>query len=133
MQVIFVRILTRCGVLGSKWFPATQTHVLLDPGWFVVHQKWCVNLHNMPCPLKVPFQHATVVGKITELLAEHEVSRLGIAVIEEFVVAPTRHEKFGMPYLVQRREDPSFVILHTKVFLPQPTPHVSINQNHSGY
>ena len=85
----------------------------------------------MPCPLKGPFQHGTVVGRITELLAEHEFNGSGIATIEEFVVAPTRHKGFGMPYLVWRQEDPSFIIVHTKVFLPRSTPYnyVSVNSN----
>ena len=71
----------------------------------------------MPYTLKDPFQHVTIVGRITELLTERETSGPGIVVIEELMVAPTRHERFGMPYLIQCREDPSFVIIHSQVFL----------------
>ena len=83
--------------------------------------------------LKDPFQHVIVVGRIAELLTEHEIGGSGIAVVEEFVVPPTRHETFRMPYLVQRQEDPSFIIIHTKVFLPWSIPHASVNSNHPGY
>ena len=66
--------------------------------------------------MKIPFQHTTIVGRIAELLAERDINGSGIVVIEEFVVAPARHETFGMPYLVRRRENPQFVIVHAKVF-----------------
>lgn len=51
------------------------------------------------------------------MLAEHDTSEFGIAVIDVFVVATTRHDKFGMPYLVRRQVDPSFIVVDTKVFV----------------
>lgn len=62
------------------------------------------------------------MGKIVELLTEHDTDGPGVAVIDTFVVATTRHDKFGMPYLTRRREEPSFVIVHTKV---SSTPSIS--------
>jgi len=62
------------------------------------------------------FQHETTVGRIAELLAECDTSQLGIAVIEVFGVATTRHERFRMPYLIRGQPNPSFIIVHTKVF-----------------
>ena len=58
-----------------------------------------------------------VVGRISELLTERDTGGFGIAVIDTFAVAATRHEKFGMPYLVQHQANTSFVIVHTKVSL----------------
>ena len=56
------------------------------------------------------------MGRIAELLTEHDTGGFGIAVIDVFAVAATRHGKFGMPYLVRRQVNPSFVIVDTKVF-----------------
>ena len=56
-----------------------------------------------------------VVGRISELLTEHDTGGFGIAVIDTFAVAATHHEKFGMLYLVQRQANTLFVIVHTKV------------------
>lgn len=63
----------------------------------------------------VSFQHETIVGRVAELLAESDTSGFGIAVIDVFGVAATRHERFGMPYLIRHQTNPSFVIIHTKV------------------
>ena len=62
------------------------------------------------------FQQETIVGRIAELLTEHDTGGFGIAVIDVFAVAATRHDMFGMPYLVRRQANPSFVIVDTKVF-----------------
>lgn len=56
------------------------------------------------------------MGRITELLTEHSAEGLGIAVIDLFVVAATRHNRFGMPHLTRPQENPSFTIVHTKVY-----------------
>lgn len=57
------------------------------------------------------------MGRIVELLAERDSGGSGIAVIDVFAVAATRHERFGMPYLIRRQVNPSFVIVDTKAFL----------------
>ena len=61
------------------------------------------------------------MGQIVELLTESEADGFGIAVIDVFVVAATRHERFGMPYLVRRQVHPSFLIIRSKVILTTPT------------
>ena len=58
----------------------------------------------------------TVVGRVAELLTERDTGGFGIAVIDAFAVAATRHERLGMPYLIWCQANPSFVIVHTKVF-----------------
>jgi hypothetical protein len=80
------------------------------------------------------FQRETIVGRITELLAESNTGGFGIAVVDAFQVATNRHDRLGMPYLVQHQVDPSFVIIHTKVF-PITANYfcVKINLNHTGY
>jgi len=60
-------------------------------------------------------QREIIVGRISELLTERDSGGSGIAVIDVFVIAATRHDMFGMPYLVRRQENPSFVIVDTKV------------------
>ena len=68
-------------------------------------------------------QRETIVGRISELLTESDSGGSGIVVIDVFMVTTTRHERFGMPYLVRRQEDPSFVIVDVKVFSDMlPTP-----------
>lgn len=56
------------------------------------------------------------MGRVAELLTERDTGGLGIAVIDAFAVAATRHERLGMPCLVRHQASPSFVIMHTKVF-----------------
>ena len=56
------------------------------------------------------------MGRIAELLTERDSGGSGIAVIDVFAVAATRHNTFGMPYLIRCQADPSFVIVDTKVF-----------------
>ena len=68
-----------------------------------------------------PSQHETIVGQIIELLTESEVDGFGIAVIDVFMVAATRHERFGMPYLVRHQTHPSFLVVHSKVLSIPPT------------
>jgi len=77
---------------------------------------------NMFYSLNVTSQRETIVGRIVELLTERATDGPGIAVIDVFVVATTRHDRFGMPCLVRRQEKPSFVIVHTKVSFAINTP-----------
>jgi len=55
------------------------------------------------------------MGRVSELLARRDTDGFGIAVIDIFGVAASRHDRFGMPYLIRHQEEPSFVIVHTKV------------------
>ena len=61
------------------------------------------------------------MGQIVELLTESETDGFGIAVIDMFMAAATRHERFGMPYLVRRQTHPSFLIARSKVLSILPT------------
>ena len=54
--------------------------------------------------------------KIAELLTEHDSGGSGIAVIDAFAVAATRHNRFGMSYLIRHQADPSFFIVDTNLF-----------------
>lgn len=88
----------------------------------------------MFCRLRISLQRTTIVGRIAELLMEHDIGRFGIAVVDVFAVAATRHDKFGMPYLVRHQANPSFVIVQTKVFfVAVNTLCVNINLNCLGY
>jgi len=88
----------------------------------------------MFCRLKISFQHETIVGRIAELLTEHDSGRSGIVVVDVFVVAATRHDRFGMPYLVRRQVNPSFLIVDAKVFfITINALRVSVDLNCLGY
>ncbi|KAL1939056.1 hypothetical protein VTO73DRAFT_10316 [Trametes versicolor] len=51
-----------------------------------------------------------VMGRIQELLADPEAEKV-IAILDVFEVASTRHSIFGMPWLVRRHDEPSYVIV----------------------
>ena len=73
------------------------------------------------------------MGRIAQLLMEHDFDGPGIAVIDLFAVAPTCHSRLGMPYLIQCQANPSFVIVNTKVCSPLNTSHVNANPDCPGY
>ena len=74
------------------------------------------------------------MGRIAELLTEHDSGRSGIVVIDVFVVAATRHDRFGMLYLIRRQVNPSFLIVDAKVsFITINALHVNIDLDCLGY
>ena len=74
------------------------------------------------------------MGRIAELLTEHESDGPGIVVIDVFAVAATRHDRFGMPYLIRHQVNASFVIVDVKVcFITVDVLDVNVNLNRPGY
>ena len=73
------------------------------------------------------------MGRIAELLTERDTDGFGIATIDVFAVAATRHDGFGMPYLVRHQANPSFVVVDTKVFFVTNILRIDVNLVRPGY
>jgi hypothetical protein len=124
-----VNALDFCRDPGRIWFIGKEATARSSDRCFIGSWVFCSSPNTVrqigipesiqltPCS----FQQETLVGKIEELLAECDTNGLGIAVVNVFAVAATRHENFNAPYLIQRQPNPSFLIVQTKVLSPNIT------------